>query len=406
VSGRRRRTTLVAVTAVAWLVPLGLAAPAAAAEQACDVAAVPDSEPLAPDDTQSNPVHERLGIGDAHELATGSGTRVAVIDSGARAVGGVQREPLFLLPGSSPELLSGHGTIVAGLIAGDDGVAPDSSIVDVKVFDAEGIDSSEGEPVTSAGIAAGVRAVVDAFADQPVDVVNISLAVPGDDPVLRKAVAELVALDTVVVAAAGNRVETGEGSEGTAGSDEEVYPADYPGVLAVSAIPPGGEDPAAHVAPNRDTDVAAPTVGAVSVNATDSRCVVPDVATSWAAAEVSGIVALLRQRFPDETARQIVARLEATTEGAGVQAPEGKADNPWTGAGVVQAHDALTRRIEPGRKGDVVVSAEAVGADAQAPPPPANVDLFGSSRALLLWAGLVAGALLALAFMLRPLIRR
>jgi membrane-anchored mycosin MYCP len=45
-------------------------------------------------------------------------------------------------------------------------------------------------------------------------------------------------------------------------------------------------------------------------------------------------------------------------------------------------------------------------ADAQAPPAPDRVDLFGSSRAVLLWSGLVAGSLLALAFMLRPLLRR
>ena len=40
------------------------------------------------------------------------------------------------------------------------------------------------------------------------------------------------------------------------------------------------------------------------------------------------------------------------------------------------------------------------------PPPPTRVDLFGTSRAMLLWFGLVAGSLLALAFMLRSLTRR
>ena len=45
-------------------------------------------------------------------------------------------------------------------------------------------------------------------------------------------------------------------------------------------------------------------------------------------------------------------------------------------------------------------------ADAQAPPAPERVDLFSTPRAILLWSGLVAGSLLALAFMLRPLVRR
>ena len=47
-----------------------------------------------------------------------------------------------------------------------------------------------------------------------------------------------------------------------------------------------------------------------------------------------------------------------------------------------------------------------VRADAQAPPAPERIDLFGTPRAILLWSGLVAGSLLALAFMLRPLLRR
>ena len=178
-------------------------------------------------------------------------------------------------------------------------------------------------------------------------------------------------------------------------------------MLAVSATPPGADDPGTYVVPNLDTDVAAPTFGAVSVNATGQRCVVGEVATSWAAAEVSGIVALLRERFPRETPQQIVARLQATTEGAGAPTdPEQQVENPWTGAGVVQAHDALTRQMKPGREGKVERTVAETRADAQAPPPPARIDLFSEPRAILLWAGLGAGALLALAFMLRPLIRR
>ena len=79
--------------------------------------------------------------------------------------------------------------------------------------------------------------------------------------------------------------------------------------------------------------------------------------------------------------------------------------NPWTGAGVVQAHDALTRQLEPGRQGKVETTVAETRADAQAPPAPEPLDLFSTPRAILLWSGLVAGSLLALAFMLRPLLR-
>ena len=116
----------------------------------------------------------------------------------------------------------------------------------------------------------------------------------------------------VVVAASGNNEEGGDsdaaGFEGTPGNDADVYPADYPGVLAVSATPPGDEDPSTYVVPNLDTDVAAPTAGAISANATGQVCVVGEVATSWAAAEVSGIVALLRERYPARDARRSSSR--------------------------------------------------------------------------------------------------
>jgi membrane-anchored mycosin MYCP len=73
---------------------------------------------------------------------------------------------------------------------------------------------------------------------------------------------------------------------------------------------------------------------------------------------------------------------------------------------VVQAHDALTRSLDPGRSGKIERSVLKNRNDALAPPPPVRLDLFGSSRALLLWCGLGGGALMALAFMLRSMVRR
>jgi membrane-anchored mycosin MYCP len=403
------RTTVAAGVLAAALVPVW-AGPAAADHDApCLVSEVPGSEPLADTHEKENAAFDRMHVAQAQELATGRGVRVAVIDSGVRQLEGLDRVGLAAVAGASPtELLSGHGTIVAGLIAGPHGVAPDARIYDVKVFDTDGADTTQGQKaLTSAGLVAGIEAVIDAYPRERFDVVNISLAVRDPDPALKAAVARLVDLPLVVVAASGNRAEDDDDFEGTPGSDADVYPADYPGVVAVSATPPGDDDPSASVVPNMDTDVAAPTLGAISVNATGQVCVVGEVATSWAAAEVSGLVALLRQRFPRDSPQQLVARLQATTEGAGAPTgPDGQVENPWTGAGVVQAHDALTRQVEVGRRGKVETTVAEVRADAQAPPAPEQVDLFGTPRAMLLWSGLVAGSLLALAFMLRPLLRR
>ncbi|MCY7400215.1 MAG: S8/S53 family peptidase [Nocardioides sp.] len=406
------RTTLAAAAIALTSVPAWSTPAAAANDAPCDVSQVPGSERLADADTEENGAFDRMHVVQAQELARGRGTKIAVLDSGVLPdVPGLARLPFYTVPGASPQaLLSGHGTIVAGLIAGKDGVAPEATVYDVKVFDAEGADPTEGQkPVTSSGIVAGIEAVIAAQPREQFDVVNISLAVRQSDPALESAIARLVALDVVVVASAGNKEVDADatGFEGTEGNDADIYPADYPGVLAVSALAPGADDPSTYVVPNLDTDVAAPTLGAVSVNATGQRCVIVEIATSWAAAEVSGIVALLREQFPRETPQQIVARLQATTEGSGAPTdPDEQAEDPWTGAGVVQAHDALTRVMKPGRQGKVERSVAETRADAQAPPPPERIDLFTEPRAILLWEGLGAGALLALAFMLRPLIRR
>ena len=410
---RLLRTTFAGGLLAAAAVPVW-AGPASADHDApCSVGEVPGSERLADTHTKDNPAFDRMHVEEAQQVATGRGVNVAVIDSGVRDMEGLAFSGGLAIPGVSPTtLLSGHGTIVAGLIAGPHGVAPDARIFDVKVFDSEDADATQGERMlTSAGIVDGIAAVIDAYPQQKFDVVNISLAVPESDPKLEAAIARLVELPLVVVAAAGNNEDSTDSedatSEGTPGSDADVYPADYPGVLAVSATPPGDEDPSAYVVPNMDTDVAAPTAGAISVNATEQVCVVPEIATSWAAAEVSGIVALLRETYPRETPKQLVARLQATTEGSGVpDDADDVAANPWTGAGVVQAHDALTRQIKPGREGKVETTTAESRADAQAPPAPQRIDLFSTPRAILLWSGLVAGSLLALAFMLRPLVRR
>lgn len=408
---RARLRTALAAGVVAATVP-AWASPARAAEEtaSCSSEEVPGSEQLADTKAKDNPVFDRMRVEDAQRLATGRGAKVAVIDSGVRPLEGLAATELGPVAGASGAILSGHGTIVAGLVAGPRGVAPDAQVFSVKVYDKETADPTQGEKaLTSGGVVAGIEAVLAADRREDFDVVTISLAVDQADPALEAAVARLVATGAVVVAASGNREPEGPqdapGFDGTEGNDASVFPADYPGVLAVSAVPPEGADPVTYVLPNLDTDVAAPTVGAISYNATGQVCATTDVATSWAAAEVSGVLALLRERFPRETAAQLVARLEATTEGAGLTTDPDVRD-PWTGSGVVQAYDALTRELRPGRQGKVETTRRALSPDAQAPPAPEPVDLFSTPRAMLLWSGLGAGSLLALAVMLRPLLRR
>ena len=126
------RTTVVAGVLAASAVPVW-AGPAAADHPApCLPSEVPGSERLADTHTRDNLAFERMHVDRAQELATGRGVKVAVIDSGVEPVAGISRVGGVAIPGvAATTPLSGHGTIVAGLIAGPRGVAPDAEVFDV-----------------------------------------------------------------------------------------------------------------------------------------------------------------------------------------------------------------------------------------------------------------------------------
>jgi len=194
------------------------------------------------------------------------------------------------------------------------GVAPAARILSVKISGTDTFPTS----VTPQGIMDAVQFGAD--------VINLSLATPDDVPALRKAVEYALSHNVVVVAAAGNDSEQG----GTG----PFYPASYPGVLAVGAAGPGG---ALAGFSDRHTPVA---VTAPGVNITSAYPgSFPDAyapvqnGTSFAAAFVSGVVALVRSAHPGLSAAQVVARIEATAHGA---------VGPGTGHGMVDPVRAVT----------------------------------------------------------------
>ena len=272
---------------------------------------------------------KELGFASVWHLTRGAGVTVAVVDSG------VDANPQFgnrVIRG--PDLVAGtkkgippgadcvgHGTAVASIIAAAPmrgisftGVAPAVRILSVKI---SGTDTFP--------TAATPRGIMDAV-QFGADVINLSLSTPDDVPALRQAVAYALSHNVVVVAAAGNDIpQNGTGP---------FYPAAYPGVLSVGAAAPGGA-----LAPFSDrrtpVGVIAPGVNVTSAYpGTFPDAYNPDQSgTSFAAAYVSGVVALVRAAHPRLNPAQVVARIEATARGS---------TGPGSGHGVIDPVRAVT----------------------------------------------------------------
>ena len=349
----------------------------------------------------------------ARGITAGQGVRVAVIDSGVApaARGRIDvTEPLSIVGG---EHASSHGTVVAGLVAAEPrpdgkpvGVAPAAEVVDLRVYADSDDSGSGGIPETN--VVAALRWLADNARRERIGVAVTAFELE-DSPELAAAVREVVARDVVLVAASGNRPVEGQeryselGGGPRAGEDVggTIFPAAYDGVLAVSAtsagVPGDAGDP---VLLSSDVDVAVPTYGAVSIGLNGTSCVVQQVATSWSAGIGAGVVALLRSAYPRESAEQIVARLRVTADG------NHAAPTRTTGAGVLQPVEALTRVVNPDRRGRVQqLPREGTGTGPVSRPPDPHDPVVATLRTASWW-GLVGAGALAVALLLRPLLAR
>lgn len=265
---------------------------------------------------------------DLHRLARGEGVRVAVIDTGVAAHPHLRVEPVAdLVSPATPDPhldCDGHGTIVAGVIHR---IAPGAVILSIRQSSAHHRQVDGGDAGTLAGLAAGIHEALDAGA-RVLNISVVSCLDPGvllDTAPLHDALHRAEAEGAVVVAAAGNT-----GSVCRPGM--VVHPAQEETVLAVAAVHP--QDPHAvadYVMPGVG-QVAAP--GRVVVGpAPDGRGWASGVVdaqgresgfegTSFAAPVVSGVAALLRERYPHESAAQIRGRIhQSARPGHGVVDP-------------------------------------------------------------------------------------
>lgn len=427
------------VAAACGLLGLAAAAPGQAAQPGASAPETRSCTEVAPDDPQVGPwagpsrALAAMGVLEAQELlrrrgtTPGAGVVVAVVDSGIAARAGLPVAPGVAAygqggpGGQGGEVVDPHGTIVAGLVAGPPraagggsvGVAPGARLVDVRVLDSFSPQEGQAGPL-AVRVAEGLEHVLaqvrrSGGGAPVVDIVNVSMAVP-PEPRIDAAVEALWREGVVVVAEAGDRpVEESdplpdELATSTPGEDAatQVHPAgagadgDEPGqhVLAVGAVadPDTGD---ADLLRSSAIDVAAPTAGGVSLGLNGGTCGVTSVSTSWAAAQVTGVVALLMSAYPDDTPEQVLDRLVSTADGR----PDVR--SPLRGAGVVRADEALSRGLgaEPGAS-DPGASAEP--ATAPAPEP----DLLAGIRDDAVWWGVLGGGALLLALVLRPVLAR
>jgi serine protease len=273
----------------------------------------------------------QIGLPDAWELSRGSPSEaLAIVDTGVDLLNPEIAPHLapglnVLDPGKPPQDTSGHGTMLAGIVAatpdngiGIAGVAWNATIIPVKVMSA-----GSRAVASDSDIAAGITWA----ADHGARVMLLAFAGSDDSPVLREAVAHALSRDVVVVAAAGASAAPGE-----RGLSRPMYPAALPGVVAVTATAPTGVfAPTSNFGPW--VDLAAP---GVVLPTTCLAGICAATGTSYAAAVVAGVVLLLRAQHPDWPAARVVARIEQSAADRGAPGTD-----PYYGHGLVDALAAL-----------------------------------------------------------------
>ena len=280
---------LIGLDCVIMIVPAGRSV-AATAHALSHVEGVAWSQPLHEYETQgapapafndrlfpAQPAAQQWRLAQLHRMATGKGETVAVIDSGVDAAHPDLRGQVMLtrdFVGGAAAGAELHGTGVAGIIGarannglGIAGVAPGARLMGLRACR-----QRQGKGGAVCDTLSLARAMVFAI-ESHADVLNMSLTGP-PDPLLARLVQAGLARRTAIVAAVDPT--TGAG-----------FPASLPGVIAVAEDGVAATRAGVYNAPGRDVPTTEPggRWSLVSGN-------------SYAAAHVSGLIALLREVSP------------------------------------------------------------------------------------------------------------
>jgi subtilisin family serine protease len=281
----------------------------------------------------------KLRLPEAHALSRGSNVTIAVIDSGIDVTHPELKDAIA----ESFDALGGkegphvHGTGIAGAIVSHArlmGSAPKARILAIRAFGA----AANGAESTSFVVLKSL----DFAASHGAQIVNMSFAGP-KDPLVERGIAAAATKGMVLVAASGN----------AGPKSPPLYPAANPEVIAVSATDAYDR---LFPASNRGGHIAISAPGVdIFLPAPDGKYQMTS-GTSFSAAYISGLAALMMARNPLLAPAEVRAILIKTARDLGLP---GRDD--LFGAGEADAYSAVTAVVD------------AAAPVAAAPPPDVKV---------------------------------
>lgn len=251
---------------------------------------------------------QEMHLGNIHQKVTGKNIKIAVIDTGVDVShqdlsGQLDRTENYVpknARGSDGEM---HGTAVAGIIAavanngrGIVGIAPDAKLISLKACWQE----TTGQPEAQCNTFTLALALNNAILMKP-QILNMSLSGP-DDPLLSQLIQKAMDEGIIVVASAASKR-----------SAENSFPASMNGVIGVQSVP--GDDGREG---KRVSMIAAPGNEILTTLPHDGYSFM--TGSSFAAAHVSGVIALLLERQPRLNSRQVYQILK-TSSGSSATEP-------------------------------------------------------------------------------------
>lgn len=280
---------------------------------------------LSPNDTLfSKQWHlQKIEAPKAWDISQGGFGPIAIIDSGimpsqADLNGQVLSGYNFVSDTTDTNDDNGHGTHVAGIVSaatnnatGVSSIGFRGSLLPVKVLDS-----------TGAGNYGDVASGIIFATDNGAKIINLSLGGSSSSRTLHDAVKYALSRGVVVVAAAGNN-----------GNSTAVYPAAYPGVIAVTASDQN-DNLASFSSYGSHVYISAPGVNVISTYNTGGYATMSG--TSMSTPVVSGLIGLALSKGTT-TASTVLSDLKVTSDKIGQYAYDQNGWNQYFGYGRINA---------------------------------------------------------------------